>query len=122
ISAARLTRKMATMATISATRLRGDTVASPWSRWNMMLPAAAALIHWAMLKQALTGGIRWRRSETAWDATTMATSGSGGSRNTAGARIASKRSMVATWSRYWNSRGGKAAAVSRMNSEIRVGH
>src|SRR5512132_1387335 len=121
-SAARLTREMVTMARTSAPRFCGDVVASSRTRWNTMLPAAAAAIHWATLKQALTGWIRCSRSDNASDTPTMATKATGGRRNTAGARIASNGSMVATWPRYWNSRGGKGAAVSRMSSEITVGH
>jgi hypothetical protein len=95
-SAARLTREMVAMARTSAPRLRGAMVASVRTKWNTMLPAAAAAIHWAMLKQALTGWICCSRSDSAWDAPTMATTASGGSRNTAGARMASNGPMVAT--------------------------
>src|SRR5215216_5304907 len=121
-SDARLTNEMVAMARTSAARLRGDMVASVRTRWNTMLPAAAAAINWATLKQALTGWTRCSRSDRAWEAPTMTTTARGGSRNTAGARIASDGSMVATWPRYWNSRGGKAATVSRMSSESNVGH
>ena len=66
-----------------------DAVASTRSRWYTALPVAAALIHWATLKHALTGWIRCSRSERAWESTTMATTATGGRRNTAGARTAS---------------------------------
>ena len=78
-----------------------------------MLPAAAAAIHWATLKAALTGWMRCRPSEKVWARPTTSTASRGGSTKMAGARMASNRSSASPWSRHWNCSVGKPAAVSR---------
>jgi hypothetical protein len=122
VSAMRLTTDTATMATISAHRLPGPTVSSGRWRWNTKLPAAAALIHWATLKQALVGWIRWRDSDSALPRPATITTVRGGSRKIAGARTASNRSRASPWSRNWISTVEKPAAVSRTTKEATVTH
>ena len=112
-SAMRLTTDTASMATTSAHRLSGPRVPSGRSRWNTKLPAAAALIHWATLKQALVGWMRCRDSDSPWARATTSTTVRGGSRKIAGARTASNRSRASPWSRNWISTVGEAGRAEQ---------
>src|SRR5215207_4850277 len=86
------------------------------------LPAAAVLIHWATLKQALTGWMRMTPSETATESPTASTTSTPDRTSTEVIRTASNRSIATTSSRYWNSTWRKRVIVSTARNSRNVVH
>src|SRR4029453_8125684 len=117
---ARLTAEMARVAAASATRLRPDADGPASTALMTRLPAAAAVIHWATLKQALTGWMRITPSESATASPMASTASTPDRTSTTGTKTASNRSMASTSSRYWNSTWRKRVTVSTARNSRKV--
>src|SRR5215211_645703 len=121
-NAPRFTTEMASVAAARAMRLRPDGEGPVSRRWRTRLPAAAVIINWATLKQALTGWMRITPSETATESPTASTASMPDRTRTAGIRTASNRSMATTSSRYWNSAWRKPVTVRTARNNRKVVH
>src|SRR4029453_8728175 len=121
-NAPKLTAEIASVAATRARRLRpvGDGPAS--TALMTRLPAAAVAIHWATLKQILTGWMRMRPTETATANPPANTSSTPDRPITEGIMTTSNRSMATPSSRYWNWTWRKPVTVSTPRNSRKVVH